>query len=991
MSLAKKVSKAIRRGDSLAVIDLLIAAPEKERRAIFEEVSGSFAGHRQAPQQLARTVAILGTGTTRDIRNAWGTRGVPDEAVELVLARPKNIRDGIIKLGVEHEFSNWLWPIVYELVKRGEIEQPDHEGYVLGVLPAVYNPVWMGIELINQWWGPTTVDDLERRLRHDPELIELSLHAIQNDLEGGHLWGVKLWFQAYPRLVGSGHIDRDRMLDLCLEGYLSDFRPVMSRNFGELWKDLEPSTAEVAARAGRLEQLVTSRDTGAQKLGMAEITKLLKVNQIDDLAPVAEACRNPLGGTQKNLATAALRILKLIARTEPGAAVSAACVGLGHPRADIQEASLDLIEQLQPRVDDPTSLTTELLAWMETVAPQMRSRLEALVGMSIDTGMEFEKVDLAEVLDRLEAAEAKAPRAFHVRVSVADLRAGKAAAPLRFQAWAAPVLTDANRIEPVASVDELVEVLTAVLTGSVDGVDIERALDGMARFADERLDTTAMSTIERNLQAMVRRFGGLPGLGVVTPILSWAKGQAPEALPFVRLKSGILRKPSLRGELVTLKPLQVGKDGVSAWMVRSSAYDGTQVPANFEGVGLSRAWEVAIRCIERSPQPLLSLPTHIGGWIEPAGLAARLESIAGAGGTPDRFDACQAVLRLAPIHDERAVQRLRTLKSPVARAALALLDESEPPPDEGLRRASVATVDLGTPVVVNEPPEQPNHSPIVGIAFPDAAKGVELRRDDAVGMALTKLGRPRRDAYWWSATSAVIAQANPARMSWATLTTPRSPDILGAAAAMGIAPDMDSNRSSDAHDIALGALLPADTPLGVGSHTGIAVALSARNEAAGTVAIDLTAEAAADGRLDPEMLGGLLAQLTNGGLAGLARSAARLAQVGQMSALHADQVRLTINALLSNLHPIPRDVHAILEVLVAVGTTVQRGVPDFGVVSALEDLHAASPRSKRGKLAKAALDLPRKWSAGLPEAMQAEALLDRIDRWQRSRQPSDRH
>lgn len=982
MRLSRKVTKAIRKGDWPAIIEMLVDAPEKERRGAYPDAREALAGYREAHQQLARTVAIVGTGTTRDIRNAWGTRGVPSEAVDLVLARPKNIRNGIIELGVSHEFSNWLWPLVYELVKRGEIEEPKGEGYVLGVLPSVFNPIWMGAEIVNGWWGGIGPEDVEDRVRREPELVELSLRAIRHDLEGGPLWAAKVWFEVYPKLVQSGHLDRDRMLDICLDGYLSDFRKVMSRHFGLMWAALDPTDDERLARAGKLNQLISTRDTGAQKLGMAEVTRLLKAGAIEDVGATADACRNPLTGDQKNLATAALRILKLVAKTEPGVSARAAGVGLGHSRTDVQESCVDLIEKLMPDLNltDRASLQSELVGWIDTVAPQLRQRVAALVGVDTGGSQPEGEVDIGDAFDRLEAVDPKASEILGIEGRLAKLRLGEPTPALVFKPWEAPVVSDSTRIRPVESVDELVEVVTAALTGSVDGIDIERALDGMARFADAKLDRTAKSTIESHVKARVQRFGSLPSLGVVTPVLSWATGQRPAPLPFLQHKAGLLKKPQLRGYLVTPKPEYLGQEHADYW-ARMSAYDGTQIPANFEGMGLSRAWEVAARCAERKPQPLLSMPTHLGGWINPAILADRLERIAEVRGRPDRFDACQAILRLAPVEDERTSGRLRSLSSPVAAAALSVMGIGRAPDDEGLRRAARVAAVLGNPVVVNEPPEYKHHSPIVGVAFPTADDGVELRRDDPVGMSLTKLGKPRRDRYWWNAASAVIAQASPARMSWATLTAPRSPGVLGAAAAMGLASDLDSNRSSDAHHVALAALIDSDIPLDIGAHAGLAIALSARNDSSGTVAVDLVAEAGADGRLDPELLGSLLAQFSNGELTSLARSAARLQQIGPMSALHADQVRRVIIALLAELKTTPRDIHSMLGVLVSVGSTLRRGIANEAAAVKLAELHQVSPRSKRGKLARAALELPVSWAAGLPEALQAEVLLDRAERW----------
>jgi hypothetical protein len=65
---------------------------------------------------------------------------------------------------------------------------------------------------------------------------------------------------------------------------------------------------------------------------------------------------------------------------------------------------------------------------------------------------------------------------------------------------------------------------------------------------------------------------------------------------------------------------------------------------------------------QRRARPLLSAPTHLGGWIDPVTLAERWLAWQSAGETPDLHEQVLALLRLAPEGRSQALKAVETLE-----------------------------------------------------------------------------------------------------------------------------------------------------------------------------------------------------------------------------------------------------------------------------------------------------------------------------------------
>ena len=172
-------------------------------------------------------------------------------------------------------------------------------------------------------------------------------------------------------------------------------------------------------------------------------------------------------------------------------------------------------------------------------------------------------------------------------------------------------LDPARAIEPLTSLEALVDVAVSVIESGEPADDVERVLDGVGRFGADRPDGFGRLTgpLTKRARAFLARrdshpFSGYdPRSDVAALLLAWAAGEVEAPRP-----------------------------------IHSSADTGA-------GVFLSaRVREVAEAVAARQPFVSLAAPTHAGGWIDPAILVKRLR----AEPPPSTLDLVAAILRLAP-------------------------------------------------------------------------------------------------------------------------------------------------------------------------------------------------------------------------------------------------------------------------------------------------------------------------------------------------------
>jgi hypothetical protein len=599
--LVREVEAAIKAGDADRVRDLFVPLKEKERRAVakhfrdpYSRVGWNFQ-ERLEPQHLAATVAWAATATARQLSSwSWSLEATPGDVDprvgDVLLSRGRGLVGNLARMLLQGD-SLSLWPWVRRAVREGVIDRPEGEDYIRGmVFGAGAGPNWH-----------ERLESVYEGLLADPELLDevwsIFEYELGADLANTKTWsypggeytrGDNRWIYALTRLADERKVDRGRLLDASLDALMRDFRPSTLPWYAELHEALEPTPDERQERLDRYLALVTSPAAPALKEGLAGLKELGDAVPSDQLARAATAALvQPL----KTHAIAMLRQLEAaVKRDEAGRTVllGAAAQALAHEKPDVQERTLKLLERYAE--DAPRA---ELLAYLDAVAPPLRPRLEAL------TGIETEREISAPPLEELTGPAA---------VAVQDGR------------WPEPRLPEwgpsGEPLSPVESVDELIELTSALLEGQGTGDDVERFLEGVSRLCAERPRRFKQRTEGLAKQAQpplaVYSLGGIFGGGTAGP---------PEAV------SG--------HELISLVAL--------AWV--RGARPVTAEQPTLGGLLVARAVEVARRARKRSARPLLSFPTRVGGWVDPEELAKREEGVGRLRNRPDPADQAAAHYR----------------------------------------------------------------------------------------------------------------------------------------------------------------------------------------------------------------------------------------------------------------------------------------------------------------------------------------------------------
>ena len=581
--------------DVAAVRDAMVALKTPERRARANVAQQAFERTlRDRPSAGWQAAAIewVGTATARKLASDFWRIGfepesyadIADHLYAVLVARGRAFFEAFARGVVRNDVGDAGWPLVRRAVREGLIEPPGGEDYLRRIVVNVGRRGAMR-DLDATYAGLVADPDLL-----DREIWQLFEVDVGNELSNATTWepptapgkpgsrGENRWLYALPRLASEGRLERSRLLDASLDALLRDFRASGVGWYVKLHEALEPTPEERVERLDRYLSLVTSPTPAVAREGLAALRR------IEDAVPPSAFARvapTPLSHRQKNLATETLSLLAALCKRHPderALLIEAAAHALGHERTDVQERALTLLEQ---HPDDVPRAS--LLRYVEVVSPTLRARVESLSGVV--------------TTPRAETDPARPPPPIHRPADVV------LEAPL----------------EPVETLDELIELAAMLLEGVGDGDDCERFLDGVSRLCDER-----PPGFERRTAGLAKR---AEAAGYWGPMASGS-----ELVGYV----------------------------VRAWTGRRHRFERVAQSRTIMGFLVGRADEVARRAARRRPRALLAFPTSSGGAIDRAVLEERLRRIGRFRNRPDPLDEAQARARafmpVEPLRFERRVE-----------------------------------------------------------------------------------------------------------------------------------------------------------------------------------------------------------------------------------------------------------------------------------------------------------------------------------------------
>ena len=573
------VLDGIARNDLDGVAAALAGLTEAQRKAVWKGLPFRFAC------RPVEVLAVLGTapGARRAADDLAILRLSDDEealAVEVLAERRPAWLPALAAALVEPgSWRDWGWRVVRGLVRRGVMPRPDDPHHVEAM---VYRLVPWNRE---EHRVHTVLDGL----RADPGLLEDDVWALftagrtggallahdnwcDHPRENHHQKPVEpraqdTWRHALVTLTAEGMLDRARLLDADLAAMLADRAPADLTWFATFHGALNPSDDELAARRDTYLRLPSSEAGHVTRLGLQVLGRLLR-NHVVTPGEVARAVTPTLTRPEKGVALAALRLLERDAPDDPAALAEALATGYDHPSADVRERA--------------AAVAARWPAAAATLGPS-------------------------------GAAAPEPPQRPVAHPLVFD--------PMPTDPWPVPA-----PVHPVADADELVELFAHLLEEADDPVEVERALDGAARFADVAPRHGAQALVARALQ-VVSTFPG--------PWVGWDLRHDLAAVALCALdRRAVIDGP--RGRLVRYREDPRSPSGVAPL----NAY----VPDwRLPSLVTLRAYEVA-RATRTGARPLLSLPATADGAIPAAALNERLAVARAA----NPLDLGLAILRVPP-------------------------------------------------------------------------------------------------------------------------------------------------------------------------------------------------------------------------------------------------------------------------------------------------------------------------------------------------------
>jgi len=376
-----------------------------------------------------------------------------------------------------------------------------------------------------------------------------------------------------------------------------------------------------------------------------------------------------------------------------------------------------------------------------------------------------------------------------------------------------------NSIEPVASLEALTEVYTAVLESGGPPVAIERTLDGVSRFPTAR--TPQFDALTQPIAARAEKFLNTPS---IWPVSGPFDGRFDPRHALSALALAWMQH-------LPVKPVSACH-GLCSFLT-------------------ARVAELAVNVLNGHAKPLASLPTHDESWIEPGVLVTRLHQ----NPEPSRLDLIQALLRLHTDGREQALEHARSLPGPTGRIVRFALgsDDCRRPPrfyDAALWEAAGQARDPEGGAGVHRP-----HWSLKTHQF----GGKTHKR---LEVTMESWPPPHMASDRPAALTAIPGTQDAAMLRWCSTVWPAHREAWFAAGALALARNLDAHHAEWANRVYLETLAAHRSPYGPMARQLLALGLAALDTGEVLAAANALHAALQNGLITAKQLSQTCAQLT---------------------------------------------------------------------------------------------------------------------------------
>ncbi|MCA9060024.1 MAG: hypothetical protein KDA85_16065, partial [Planctomycetaceae bacterium] len=1020
----------------------------------------------------ASCIAVLATATWAEIRKlpAWEDfdNRIADELIFEVLSerKPEWINDWA-EAHVAHNAENWN--VVRRLVRAGIATRSTSDAMISGMLACLDAYCLPTAESIDRLLlaDPELLEvevwrlfEVQRPNSLNFAVRDESRHSISSTLLKRQQHPG--WLDAFLLLAREGKLSRERLLQESLISIEREFPDSMSRWFPRLHEALEPTADERRTFLPRYLSYLQSPNASTVTFALNVLSELEPTGLLDDRDVISQLGLVLFDKT-KARAKQALKLLEQIEKRTPALkpdVAEAAITALSHNAADIQRAAWKLIEpiatQHSARLHNPIRTALDAVAasvrgaidqWLTQTDPsraESRTTSEvttrnrhspsqpAASGRTVDVGLKpvpetnvtvpsvkgcidgvfaepkpplANQTILCDLLNQLESLPEPLVRAARLHELNAVIDNGRLSLPpVNLRSLDVPRI--GQPVIPIQTVEELIDACAAAVESLESADEIERLLDGILRLCDQRPDDFELRTaaLQRRVLSKLKSSGaggGATFLGdsiladVNAVIWAWLTGEVSQQT--------IIREINIHGQ-----NLRGSTAGGEAWI----AFPPDE-PSWLRMAFSERAKRIAERAANQQAMPLLSAPTHAGGWIDPVVLVRRLQQFGGQLTDVPTLDQALALLRLAFINRPAALQSLTSESGEFVDALRFAL--GEPRVTSGPTAAIWCAAARARSPWENDPVVEQLHPDLGPDTGPAATYRLEFYPAQEHPGKLTLTVQPRRvtrepqrwnhlpvgklkDDFELQTPTPVdpnlmlslheglpefqYANSGPPMLRWAFTVWPANSTPLLARGLFHLKKNIDWKSRLWTNRVYLERLLNPDEPLTEVAALLLVIGLAAKEPGEVAVATDVAIHAIHDGRLIGSVLGPVLRGTLSTDLFRISRWAKALTEIARPSALHAEVVRSILASVLTgDLKSDFKDLAALLELYYEL--TLQTG-------AAIEEPTRAwlSGFSGSGKAAKVVRQLlkidPAAPNPSAQEALQlaAQWRLERVQRWQ---------
>lgn len=967
--------------------------------------------------QVAR-LAVTATAGLTDVRKV----GLPDPPSAFAIMRDRKPKwlDKWLEMACEREPLD-AWELVRQIENDGLAVCEKGSGYWVAMAESLgqldghdlierlqsdkellENHLWSMLdspEAVRALSDPLSVNSDLRTPRFSEEIIDWQRMGARAEKwnRASYIWRLTLAEMAISRQVS-----RERLMGVVFEwmarlstdgeskgsaGAIGRTSPVGW--FQSLHDEMEVTPEERIEHIHKYIGLLSSKDSGALVWCLGTLGKCpLEKIRISDLTVNLS---NVFVQKKKEPAVEALKLIEQIHKAELCDLTELAYTALqafDHKSADIHKKALAFLKKSKA-IEIP-EISAGLKERLDSVGGLVRKDAAELVGSENETdSQESENIDTDAGEIVAAARQMSGPLADEAGILAAleAFERGDNIPPaLTLNSSSLPKLNPEHKIVPLENIDDLIYLILHVLEGAASTDDYERALDGMTRLCHDRPRDfeSRVSSLKKKIADRIGEFGAtfgfrpFQGINALVDLCgvarAWIEGKVDQP--------GIF-KPVL--------------EALGIPSTTQMFYAGPMLFLSERTHGIARL------VVKRTPLPLLSAPTHKGGWIDPLVLPERIKAWQSASVKLDKADFIQALLRLAPEHRTEALYLVPSGDSEFLnslRYALGAELVGSPSPE-----LWVAAFRCRSPRGLNEQLRNKHRElgPDSAVpaeykenlkAFTDKNKGVFGTSFDHQASGMPIISSPEyssRAAQKYFPTELLHCKT----VHWDTsdaieLFWPQFRESYFYYHVRRVAGFLDS--SGNYWKGSWDSLFDPDVSASGMASWLIALGLSAKQTEAARLALDALIATIDDDRLDGPTFGIVLGKLLPTGHMTLSRWITGLKDVARISPVHRNFVLRTIEYCLGTI-PTDDMKSAPISMLELLYECLSASGEIITLESARNYLQKVGGKGKGAKLAKLILEMPDNKYQAHRKSVALQMLrgrVQRVQRWQSWQKPADR-